>query len=298
MIMLCLGILLGTVGLAWMHYCVHKYDIFNISIVWKKHKLHHLGNDLEQKQRQLYTMPMYSLVRTVGYFAFWDWSILDLVVFILGILYPNIGFIVLMGIFVAENIGYLQHTYLDHPICFTNKFDNLIGFDCGYHTKHHGNDSQYSTNTEVIWGLFCSYLWLLIVLVLYPIMIFNPTKANVPGAYIFGFFRNLANYRKQEGFSIVPLLRRMPSIFDDPSILSNYIRIMFRKEITAWFVVHKIDKPHRLNYSHPISNNRNVYKLGLVPTNKRVLVYKNEILEGHHRHDADLDLDYYKISAL
>ncbi len=295
MLILLMGIFFGTYGLAWAHHLVHKYNLFYISIIWRYHKLHHLINDPEQPNRQRYSLPLYGLVSSLKYFNLLKWTLLDWVVVIVGIIYPTLGLSFLVGIFISENIGYLQHTYEGTPVNFTNKFDNLIGLSCGMHAKHHNKESNYNVNTEVIFGLTCAYVWLIICVILYPFLLFSFKRSNIPGAYLFGFFQNLANYRAIEGRSIRSLIYRMPSVFDKPILLWQYLRIIFRKECVKGIVNTGNIYTNKLYYSHEVSNIRNIYNYK-APQNNKILIYHNQIIEGHHRYAAKSDnMQYYTI---
>jgi len=305
LITILLGVFLGTFGSAWTHYFVHKFNLLESSIIWKNHLQHHLGVDTEQADRRKYTMPVYSLIRTLTYLEFSRWTWLDFGLFVISITFPVFGFAFLIGIFITENFGFLQHTYDGDCVDFTNKFWNKIANNQGYHSEHHGESvCKHSTDVEVITGLVAAYAWLFVSLLLYPVMVLNWAKPTVKGAYIFGFFTNLANYKAMEGISMTPLLRRMPSIFDNPKILIHYMKIIFRKEKNVLGKTSKyIDKTSKLKQSHDISGIRNVYKENpSMIKNKEILIYKDEILEGHHRHFSLEDaqrmsgLVYIKIS--
>lgn len=273
------GILLGTFGLAWMHHLVHKYKLFNLSVFWKFHKAHHSQDDPEQILKNEFTMPMYALIRTAIYLNPINWTILDFLIFLLCAYKSSIILPLLLGVFIAENIGYLQHTYDGHPIDFTNKFDNLFGFDCGYHSLHHLKETKHKVNTEVVFGLFASYFWLFLIILLYPLLIINKTKPTIPGAYAYNFWQNLSNYRAQEGLSILNLVRRMPSIFDNPKILIQYVAIIFGIDTV------------KNDTSHDISQIRNIYNY-VKPNNFRIIRSKGRIIEGHHRYLSNPDFNW------
>lgn len=285
---LALGLFLGSFGAVWTHYLVHKFDLLDSSIIWKNHKHHHAGTDTEQADRRKYTMPMYALVRTLTYFEVSRWTWLDLGLFWLSLAFPIFGFSFLLGIFITENWGFLQHSYKGDAVNFTNKFWNKYGCNQGFHSEHHKEDEvKHEVDTEIITGLLAAYAWFGVCLLLFPLLILIPKSwAKVPGAYIFGFWTNLANYKVHEGLSLIPLLRRMPSIFDNPKILFHYLTIIFRMESDVTGQIKKYQGiKDKLKGSHAISSIRNVYQdYPEMIKNKNILVYKDEILEGHHRH--------------
>jgi uncharacterized membrane protein len=126
-----------------------------------------------------------------------EWSIADYCLFITCLIIPKLGLSVIIGLFITCNIEYLQHDYNNYPIDFTNKFDNWIGFNFGYHTKHHQkNEIKHSVDTEFYIGLFSMYVWLILCLVLYPIMLSNPLKSNNSGVYIYGFLQKYSKLQR------------------------------------------------------------------------------------------------------
>lgn len=274
---LLIGLFFGSVGLCGWHELVHRFNLYNISIVWKQHKLHHINynnaKDCEFTLRRKYPLPIYASYKTLLYFKYFTkWSIFDYLILLLGIIQPTFGLACLFAIFIAENISFLQHTYNGIPIDFTNKFDNFIGCDFGAHASHHGTKTKYKISTLFWWGLFCAYLWLIFVISFYPLLKLSHRKANVPGVYKYSLMQNIANYIALNGRSIYPLLWRASSVFDKPIILIQYLSIIFGYKVIP---------------SHDISEARNIYKQGVfVDPNALIILYKGKCIEGHHRFAA------------
>lgn len=260
------GSFLGTFGLAWSHHIVHKYGLFGISIVWIHHLKHHKKDDPEQKLKRTNHMAGYAAKRTVKYLNIKNWQPLDFAVGLLGLVIPPLGLSFIVGLYVAECIGYLQHTYNGHPIDFTCKFDNYIGLNCGKHSKHHNKKIKYKVKTPVLLGIVCANFWVLVCLSLYPLLLINKKRATIPGAYLYGFWQNAANYKALYGNSITNLLYRASSIFDNPYILLQYFRIMFTGK-----------------GDHDISDIRNIYNFIKEKGNSTVVRYQGQIIEGRHR---------------
>ena len=102
------------------------------------------------------------------------------------------------------------------------------------------------------------YSWVFIYMVLYPLMVLCPFTP------------------KHSGLSLSDALHRMPSIFDKPKILIQYIRLFFGlSNIT--------EVPE---FSHDISQNRNIYNY--IDHNKDDIIFKDGlIVDGHHRYMAN-----------
>ena len=269
-----LGLFLGTYGLAWMHHLVHKYDMFNTSIVWKEHLKHHGNNDPEHALKQTNDYFRYSFKRVFYYLTnLKRWGVADYMTLILCLIHPPLFISVVVGLFVAENIAYLQHDYSGYPVNFTNRFDNFIGLNAGAHAEHHNKPMKHKVGTQIFFGLLCTYVWGLLVILLYPTLKISTKRANVPGVYAFGFLQNVANYKAENGESVVPLLYKTPSFFDNPGILWQHINLIFTGKVLT-------TNP---DVSHDISDIRNMYnhtgvEKGFTPT-----TYNGRVWDGHHR---------------
>lgn len=276
-----LGIFLGTYGLAWMHFLVHKYDMWRSSVVWSHHLLHHSKLvDLEFVQRRKYDIITYSAVRTFNYIKdFRNWGYMDYLAILIAVAEPGLLISYLVGIFISENIGYLQHDYSGQAVDFTNRFDNFISLNAGHHSKHHGHTTKHRVETQIFIGLFAMYCWWIIVAIIYVPMRFNPKRSNLKGVYKFDILTNLANYREANGTDISKLIYRSTSIFDKPKILGQYVQMIFGRTPVA-------EKPY---LSHDISNIRNIYLFtSEIVDTKDVVWYEGKIVEGHHRYEASL----------
>lgn len=275
-----IGIFLGTFGLAWQHHMAHKFNLFRISYFWGLHQLHHKKNDPEQVLRKKYPMSVYAVISSIKYLKVWNYKGYEIVY--IGLL-SCFGMLpaFLISLYIAECIGYLQHDYDGNPIDFTNRFDNFVGFDCGYHSKHHKNPAGGSTNTEVIFGLFISHLFIVCVILLMPIYILNPLKSNIKGVTLFGFFQNLANVRAEEGFIPYRVLYRMSSVFDKPQLFIQYFRCLFNKEDN--FNIKFLSVGLSNNETHDVSDIRNIYRFRPDLDKGDVITYKNKVVSGHHR---------------
>lgn len=276
MIYLLLGLFLGTVGLAWMHEIVHKWKLFNISICWKYHLLHHGKNDPELELKRNNDIISYSLKRLLIYMNVRKWRWLDFLTLGLCIYNPMLFLTVFSALFIVCNIEYLQHDYNNYPVDFCNKFDNFIGLNFGKHTKHHGyNQVKHEVDTEFYVGFFAMYIWFFVCLLFYPILLINPKKPNEPGIYKYGLLQNISNYKASNGNSFRKLLYRMPSIFDKPKILIQYIRLMFGFS-------NKTELPE---LTHDVSNIRNIYLFKELPLDG-ITFNNGKVTEGHHRYIA------------
>jgi hypothetical protein len=89
------------------------------------------------------------------------------------------------------------------------------------------------------------------------------------------FYKNIANYKEANGISFRKLIYRMPSIFDKPKILIQYIRLIFGYS-------NKTELPE---LSHDISQIRNIYNY--IDFDRKSITIKNgKVTEGHHRYMA------------
>lgn len=135
------------------------------------------------------------------------------------------------------------------------------------------------------WATICMFLRILLLLP-WP-------KANVPGAYLFGFRQNVGNYIGANGRSVRNLLLRIPSVFEKPSLIPQYLKAMIRNERLKGF---KLVTPTQssiksLSLSHGVCRNRNVYIPDYndsppPPSNAPIVIYKGAVIEGHHRYMA------------
>lgn len=271
------GIFLGSIGLAWMHHLVHKFRLYSTSICWKYHKLHHSANDPEFAMKQNTDIMSYSIKRFFVYMNFKEWTLLDWGLFMACLAIPKLGLSVTIGLFMTCNIEYLQHDYNNYPVDFTNKFDNWIGLNFGKHTEHHGKRTvKHEVTTEFYVGMVAMYTWLVICVILYPALLLNPVKPNNPGVYKYGLFTNLANYKAMNGISFQKLMYRMPSLFDKPKILIQYIRLIFGME----------NETELSELSHDVSQIRNIYMYRTDLPMNGIKTFNGKVIEGHHRYMA------------
>lgn len=267
------GVFFGTFCMAWAHELVHKYRLFNISLIWKYHALHHQKNDPEYElKKKNICIVEYAFLSTLRYLNPLKWTVLDFIVFGVGCYVPFLGLSFLFGIFVAEHIGYLQHAKDNTPVDFTNKFCNKWGLGCGHHAEHHRTTTHYSTDTNVLYGLLVMYIWASLSVFLYPLLLLvDKDKANYSGVYCFGLIQNMRNYKHRNGISMRKLLHRMPSIFDKPKLLGQYTKLMFNS------------KPLTTEFAHDISQIRNIYNFTDCKEPENVVIYKGTVYDGHHR---------------
>jgi len=272
------GVFLGTIGLAWSHLLVHRYNLFWISICWEKHLSHHSDDTEEFNLKKDNNILVYSIKRLRIYLNPKNWKILDYLYLVSCCLNPYLIITYLIALYIACNIEYLQHDYQNYPIDFTNKFDNFIGFGFGNHTSHHGYmEVKNKIDTEFYIGLFAMYFWMLIVVLFYPILVISTKKSNGAGDYSYNLLQNIANYKELNGTSFSKLIHRMPSIFDKPKILIQYVKLMFG--ITN----NNTEHPY---FSHDISPIRNIYMKGAPYSVNDIVIKDGKILEGHHRYHA------------
>jgi hypothetical protein len=282
-----LALLLATLGLSLSHSLVHKYNIYRWSVLYRVHHDHHIPS--KDPEKPLRTLLWNEYVRSkLKLYLVSEWTVLDYLLVVI-LLFYGIKAVVaaLLALTMVELIGFCQHTIDNRAVNCYNYFMNSLSDDSGLHSKHHGEvDSNYSWKYGAMTGLLASGLWILICCFLRVLLLFPWPKANIPGAYLFGFAQNVGNYVAANGRSVANLLHRVPSIFEQPTLLFEYLVAMIRKAKIGKYKVVSIEGKEGLKYSHGICQNRNIYMFGCKPSGGDIIIFRDTIIEGHHRYAA------------
>lgn len=291
------AILLATIGLALSHAIVHKYNLFHLTVLYRVHRDHHNPETDPEAALRREGLPRYVKGKLLVYLK-GKWTALDfLLVAFLAISGPLAVATALLALVMVEVIGFHQHTPNDIPIDSHNRFTNYISGDSGLHAAHHGRTTDTHSPTPweygALTGLLAALTWAAICLFLRILLLLPWPKANVPGAYLFGFRQNVGNYIGANGRSVGNLLLRIPSVFEKPSLLPQYLKAMTRKEkITGFKLVTPTQTSiEALSLSHGVCRNRNIYLTEFSdspapPSKAPIVVYGGTVIEGHHRYMA------------
>jgi hypothetical protein len=282
-----LALLLATLGLSLSHSLVHKYGISHWSVLYDVHRDHH--NPSKDPESFLRKLPWHQyIIHKLKLYFTGRWTIVDYVLIGLLLVYGIKAIVAaLLALVMVELIGFCQHTMDGKAVNCYNYFMNSLSDNSGLHSSHHGEvDSNYPWQYGAMTGLLASGLWILTCCFLRTLLIFPWPKANVPGAYLFGFAQNVGNYVAANGRSVMNLFHRVPSIFEQPTLLLEYLIAMTKKVTIGRYKVVPIGDKAGLKYSHGICQNRNIYRFGHKPSGGVIIVFRDTIIEGHHRYAA------------
>ena len=172
---------------------------------------------------------------------------------------------------------------------------NALSDNSGLHARHHGElaayadqsaashettgnegyqdqaqysqQVQHSRHAQQVWqygamtGLVAMTAWLAVCGLLRLFLLLPWPKANVPGAYLFGFKQNVGNYIAANGRSVDNLLFRTSSVFERPGLLPQYLKAMARNEHIKEFRIVELDSPPpQVQLSHAVVKSRNIYE--------------------------------------
>lgn len=281
-----LAFLSASIGLSLSHEIAHRYNLFHLSVYYQVHLDHHGIFDPEKSLRRE-TIINYTIKKIKLYLAS-PATLVDGIWFAM-FCYAGIPAIItyFASLILIEFIGYVQHDTFGKPIDFKNWGDNALFYNAGFHSAHHKEQAIGEHNSGVLLGMLATIAWIGICFGLYPLLKFSSDKSNTPGMYFFGLFQNVRNYKAANGESITPLFYKSASIWDEPTLLLSYLRIMFRsslKNIDCQLVPGQARSDYRLD--HAVIPMRNIYLKTKKTNDRRIFVYQNKIVDGHHRYSV------------